>query len=444
MKLGAFVYTEPEQTNRVAEFEQLVDQCIVDAVSAGADTFNSILLSLPSVYPAAVLHSLRRLAAERRIPTWIAKAAEISVGLDMQDAVPKRGQTATPDLPVPHPLDYEWRFTPETVRGILHEVVSLSSPGDVIALVGGPSIFYAACQMGEWSDRKFVLVDGNRHILKWFASQAHNWHSIVECNLLRAQPPALNAQVVVTDAPWYPTYLEVFLRAASHVCAESGSVIASIPPVGTRPGINRERGEMLGSVTDMQLRVEQVRPLVFNYLSPLFERNALHAEGIKNYPNDWRRGDMLVLTKPFGVTTPAWSFPISCEWEWWEEDAKGVRIRGRVRSETQRKERCFGFQDPTVVSLVPGDVLPSVSRRDERRLLADIWTSGNRIYACRDTQTLRVVLQALKAGASPVEQVSVAQRRTLTREEARLVARAAIQVADLIRVEQRDIQLYGN
>ncbi len=44
-----------------------------------------------------------------------------------------------------------------------------------------------------------------------------------------------------------------------------------------------------------------------------------------------------------------------------------------------------------LISLVKGDILPTVSRRDPRRRQADVWTSGNRIF---QTDNPRLVLEA--------------------------------------------------
>ncbi len=52
-------------------------------------------------------------------------------------------------------------------------------------------------------------------------------------------------------------------------------------------------------------------------------------------------------------------------------------------------------------SLVPGDVLPSVSRRDPRRKDATVWTSGNRIFGCDGTATLTAIIDGINAGEAP-------------------------------------------
>ena len=49
--------------------------------------------------------------------------------------------------------------------------------------------------------------------------------------------------------------------------------------------------------------------------------------------------------------------------------------------------------DPSLVQLVVGDVLPTVSRRDPRRSSARLWTSGNRIFGCAAPHALARLLE---------------------------------------------------
>jgi hypothetical protein len=124
------------------------------------------------------------------------------------------------------------------------------------------------------------------------------------------------------------------------------------------------------------------------------------------------------------------------ESDWGEEILLGTRVRLRRQHEG-------GFQDPSLGPLVPGDILPSVSRRDGRRKLADVWTSGNRIFACQGRNVLRQIIRAATAGRSPSEAVAAHLRRPLSPEEAGLVSRSARAVISIARLEQRENSLFG-
>src|SRR5262249_44212782 len=54
-------------------------------------------------------------------------------------------------------------------------------------------------------------------------------------------------------------------------------------------------------------------------------------------------------------------------------------------------------QSPLLAEIVPGDVLPSVSRRDPRSQNIALWTSGNRIFGSGAPALLGRVLDAVVA-----------------------------------------------
>jgi hypothetical protein len=149
---------------------------------------------------------------------------------------------------------------------------------------------------------------------------------------------------------------------------------------------------------------------------------------------DWRRGNLAVFVRTQLAHVPR-PQPVD-DAAWTEEVLLGMRVR--IRPQLAR-----GFQDPTLKSLVPGDVLPSVSRRDPRRQFADVWTSGNRIFACPGRHVLRQTVTAVAAGHSSAEAVAVYLQRPLHPEEKRLVTRAAYQLLRIARREQHEYMLFG-
>jgi hypothetical protein len=170
------------------------------------------------------------------------------------------------------------------------------------------------------------------------------------------------------------------------------------------------------------------------YVTPPFERNALQAEGLYMISEDWRRGNLAVFvrTQLAHVLRPQ---PVD-DAVWVEEVLLGMRVR-------IRPQPAGGFQDPTLKPLVPGDVLPSVSRRDPRRRLADVWTSGNRIFACLGRHVLRQIVPAIAGGRAPAEAVAAGLQRPLHPEEQRLVTRAAHQLLRIARHEQHENMRFG-
>src|SRR5262249_50687568 len=118
------------------------------------------------------------------------------------------------------------------------------------------------------------------------------------------------------------------------------------------------------------------------------------------------------------------------ESEWAEETVLGMRVRVR-----HQEQPAPGFQDPSISSILAGDILPSVSRRDERRRLAGVWTSGNRVFACHGRNTLRLILKSLSAGRQPVEEIAVRIKRRLQASEESLISRVVDRIMEISAIE---------
>ena len=324
------------------------------------------------------------------------------------------------------------RFSKRAVQRILDECLALTREGDTIALLGMPSVFRAAedcsCQ------RSVFLLDANAAAIDRLAASPRG-PCVIHCDLGSDLLPDVRASVVALDAPWYPDSTSAFLRAASQICVAGGHVLASIPPVGTRPGIEREWQGILREAERSGLKLLRLDPLAIPYLSPPFERNALRAEGITGFPPEWRRGTLAVFSSGKGEV-PSPSTAILRPEPWHEIAVDGVRIRVRPGDRA-------AFADPTLVSLVPGDVLPSVSRRDPRRQMADVWTSGNRIFGCNGRATLAHILRAMARKEHAATVLCQALGHALSGEEQRLVAQVASQLDHLIRTEQDENHSYG-
>jgi hypothetical protein len=226
-----------------------------------------------------------------------------------------------------------------------------------------------------------------------------------------------------------------FLWAASQICTIGGNVFVSLPPKGTRPGACSEVSKLLGTARAMGFDVTRLDHGAVQYDSPPFERNALRAAGIRLAAYDWRCGDLCVLRLRSENTQPRPVAPRDAN-RWVEEELFGMRLR-------LRKRRIGRFADPTLVSLVAGDVFPSVSRRHPLRNSVDVWTAGNRVFACARTSILRQVIRALVRGQSPVRRVASALNREVTNHERHLIAVAAKQMTALARQEQKDFCFVG-
>jgi hypothetical protein len=394
-------------------FDQAVNGWVRGAFARGARSFPELVRLLPGVYPADALRATGRLRQE------------LPVGWHLSN--PRVERPPLDGWPVEHPLDFDWRFTPETVRLLVDRC---PSPGtDSVAFLGAPSLAREAAARG-WRTG-VSLFDKNPALVAALRASFPEITAVCT-DLVWGEPVDLgDAVVAIADPPWYPEHTIAFLWAASRLTRVGRQVLISLPPEGTRPGILAEREAFFAGAETFGLRLVSVEEGVLAYQSPPFEKNALAAAGVPAVPWDWRRGDLARFVT-VGKTVAGRPSPPGTPDAWEEESVGNVRIKSRTCAED-------GFRDPTLSSVVPGDILASVSRRDAARATADVWTSGNRIFRCDGTGVFRTIVSALGRGANVEDAVTAAIRRKLTAEEAALVRRAAAQAADLVRREEREL-----
>lgn len=429
------------QTNALRhDYEAFVDELVLSEIKRGIVRFDILLTSLPGIYPSVVLTALWRLVSAGKISQDI--AVDISKQARQQDSDGSikllRHRII---LPIQHPLDFEWRFSDKATANLLQKAEVLTKPEHTIALLGSPSILRTALEIDY--PRSLVLLDANPVILKSLAKDVSK-ETIVLCDISKDELPELSAGVVIVDPPWYEEYIRSFLWAACRVCLPGGHLLVSFPPVGTRPGIGQEIDDVLQwAQNELGLSLISLEKADLPYETPLFERNALRAEGIHNVPFEWRYGDLAVLhskghSRSSRPKISATSAPSVIGDEWSEERLWGVRIRIR-----KTKEESLVFRDPYLESIVLGDVLPSVSRRDPRRELADVWTSGNRIFACDGRQILEIIVRSLEAEKDPIQELLLSLGRTLNEDELHLVHKTTQRITEIARIERDENFLYS-
>jgi hypothetical protein len=132
-------------------------------------------------------------------------------------------------------------------------------------------------------------------------------------------------------------------------------------------------------------------PDAIYYDTPYFEANALAAAGYPNIPRTWRRGDLFVLEKARKAVD--FELGVSARRRGWDEV-----VIGRMRLFITRKAPRHDTPIDELRSVVPGDVLATVRRTDPRRKHADVWTSGNRIFATGRPDLVRIAAASAAAG----------------------------------------------
>jgi hypothetical protein len=396
-------------------FLEKIDAWVLRCLSQGATSFRELLAELPGVYPAEVLCSLRRLRRNSLISELDVLAIELEAA---SIPVLQREPVAPGKRFIEHPLDFEWRFTRQGVERICGEIEKrkLKPQAEVLCL-GCPSIFLFGRQ--HFKNLTFRLWDKNTPII----GQMEEVRDICRVDITLTMPPHHAADIIVVDPPWYNEFYRLFIWAGFHCLASGGRIILSFPPEGTRPSVEDDFNSLIKWISQYGLKLESRQPNCLPYRSPLFEVNALRAQGVSNFPLNWRRGDLLILSKqkmtPF--PKPSCQFPA----EKWEEI--GLRTS---RIKINREKKCGG----SIFRSVGGpEILPSVSSRYRLRGLANVVTSGNRFIRTSAPDAFFDCLAAAEAsGPDRMTKTFLASRHPLLMRK----------VLDLISKEEKEAAQY--
>jgi hypothetical protein len=295
-------------------------------------------------------------------------------------------------LPIPHPLDYEWRYDLRTRVMLADRCRQLAGLHGPIALLGTPTL--AVELNGRAGD--VLLLDANASLLVAL-SRARRLSSIqwAAADLTTFSPPQTwhhRAAVVVCDPPWYPEALAAFLCAAAQLVRPGGAVLLSVPDVLTRPSAARELEDLRRLARQLRLAICSTEPRSVRYRTPFFEYRALRAAGMHLIPLDWRAGTLWHLTSTGSSPQQTVGRHRAVSDTIAETTIDGVRLRV-LRT---------AAASPGVLALrpvVPGDTLPTVSQRHPARSSAALWTSGNTVLSCADPEIAALLLRDLTDGS---------------------------------------------
>lgn len=359
-------------------YEDQVDEWVRNGLRR-AGTISDLVPRLPGIYPTTIVDSLRR------------------IGVDIP--IGKSERLLRLPGPIPHPVDGDWRFHPESHQ-LIKDLVQRHGV-QALAVLASPSLV----QPLHGRIGKIALADANTEWAPYFENitidvcwgdvslAAHRWPATFDC--------------AIVDPPWYPYELRRFLAIATAIVKHSGIVLLSWPAEGTRPGIAQERISLIHTARRIGLRYVARKKLAIRYATPFYEARALQAAGLPVLAG-WRRADLVTFVRD-GLPYTDEIDPVHERWK----TAKWGNLDLRAR-ESQCEN---GPADPRLYSVIDGDVLPTVSQRDTRRKAAVIWTRANRIFGCHRPELLLAVMDGLARKSSIQRSVEETLRREATTQE---------------------------
>lgn len=328
------------------DFAQFVDHFALKFVEH-SPTFEAFVAALPGVLPGEALAALRRIGG-RNAQRLVADAATDRAG-------PTIDQCAL--LPLPHPLDSEFRFDAPTARILATALVNSTKPGDELLLVGVPSVAAELGSMGV--DRRIRFLGPDNCVTE--AVRA----AFGDERLLLDQGPGRTAAAALLDPPWYSEPMAEFIEVAAAGCRKGALMTLVLPPMGTRSEIAADRSAYLAAAARAGLTPTGASGPVY-YRTPLFELAAMERQGIARLAS-WRHGEALEFVVTETACQRRWTAPRSTEFS-----VSGVRLRLLEGARTG---------GPNLDPIDGHEVFRSVSARAPGRELATLWTTTNRAFA---------------------------------------------------------------
>jgi hypothetical protein len=404
-----------------AVFLEQVESWIETRLAERPHTFGSLVAALPGVDPILVATALRRLSARGDRSGRIAGSL-----LDEADRAPST-TLVTRERPLPHPLDFYWAHTERSIEVLVAELAAHTRPDSTIAYLGTPNIVRVAAE--HLPDRTHVLLDRSVPRTEALSDGAGR---VIRLDLLRDELPELDADAAVLDPPWYPDHMCGFLWAAADMLRESGQLWVSFPPAGTRYAVEAETQQVLNAAAEYGLELIERRAGAVRYVSSPFELASHRAARLGGIPLDWRTGELVRLRLARGPTTGRPPAP-NDEAVWFPFIIDDIPVYVRERDADADR-----IDDTLLRSIVPGDVLTTVSRRDPGRAEVDVWTSLNRIWASSNPLVLQAICRALAEHSDPVAAVRADLSRELELQDAERVRATADYLSAIVKREREE------
>ena len=351
-------------------FERRVDQWLREQIVRNGSDFHGAIKNLPGVYPTAALASLRRLHNEGFICSGTYKS------LEFQATKQVNSLEVNPMFPLPHPINFEWRFTKQSSLDVLKTAQTYRDDNGLpILYFGTPGVAFEALRQNNVEPGIFIGEDNAvTELLEQRNIERNRPIQIQRCG---DKLQSGCASTVVIDPPWYMDFIKPMLMAATQTVVMNGFIQFSMPPVGTGRSAYRQRQQIFELAGSLGLDVVKVRRGFLRYETPFFEANALRASGLSTYV-DWRCGDLVTFVKrrtnTVSIDTRSLNAPV------WREAVIG-RMRLYIAQASNNGEALLQ-------SIVSNDILPSVSRKHPLRSKANVWTSGNRMFYSDNTDLL--------------------------------------------------------
>ena len=413
----------------ILQFMSQMDETVL-ALMDDYDDFYMIMKNNRGIHPIDLQKSIKRLYRSNKIRK--SKYIRIMASASNTNI---HGFEDMPDvLPVPHILDYDWRFSRQGLEYMANAVKKIiKKKNAVIVFLGAPTLF-RYCYNKSFLHAKLVLVDINadKHSIGIDPNRA----LCINCNLNGSctELLSIHADIVVMDPPWYLNYYQLFFDRAAIMSALDTQIMCIMPPKFTRAKTESETYSLLEMIKkDYGFVKKHYFTGVVTYHTPPYEQNVLKTNGIYCNPENWRIGDLLIVEKVYNVITTCTHDVSIIEPEWDEACVNNIRIKYRT---CESKIDNYNIELERIFN---DDIYPSVKRSFGGKKTINVWTSGNRVFWCNNMAVLKMILRNIDRDIFEV--IVENGYRIPNKEELEQLEKIQGKLLDVIRLEAEE---YGS
>ncbi len=390
-----------------------VRQRVISVLQEKKSSFNDLLSNTLNCDPALLLRIIESLVNEDRVicketsngqPVFELKTIHrksVLTANQASDFKPKKkvagkesraselAGAILSELPDASPVFSQWWFTAECLHKTTRMIQRFTTARDEIGFLACPTLGALTAALGICHS---TILDRDQAVLSTLEKIVGNRHAdwtLFDATKELASKLCGSFSVLMVDPPWGQSSLKTFLIRSAALVKPGGVVLFSLPPEFTRPGIQKERGQLTAIAQAAGLQVERLKTGYTSYSVPTFEKEAYRTLGITlNTP--WRRGDLFVLRKTNNTSYHAACAP--------------AKDRGRWEQYRFGESRVFlkrdGTEEDGPLELTPcadtGSLhYPSTSSRSAAWKEASLVTTRNKIAHAYGRRWLADVLRAI-------------------------------------------------
>lgn len=312
-------------------------------------------------------------------------SAELNDRLDRTDTAVEQ---FIAKLPLPHPHDFDWRFSIQGVRNFAKYLFIYHDASHAICVISAPIAYVYLRKTGLFPS--ISLVERSEYTVDMINKEFGDRGAIFSHDLQFPWPPNRplgEFDCIIMDPPWYQDYYELFLLRASDILKQGGLIhTALFPPFAKSHGL-QDRSSIFSFAHNRGLHLISLKKGLLEYDAPKFEDVAFEQEGY-SVSHNWRRGDVATF---FLALKYGREHIYRVEVDKWREFRIGQsKLKIRISEEVQ-------FYEPPQLSTVEDSTpyLANISRKYQKRDNIGLWTSTQQAYQIKGADVIISMLESI-------------------------------------------------